>query len=255
MFALKVENLYKTFKNGKRVIKAVDGVSLAVNEGEIFGLLGMNGAGKSTTIKMCTGLLQPDSGTVGVFDRDIFSDPSAKRLVNVSPQETAVAPLLTVRVNLEFIARIYGADKTAAAAKAREIMERLKLTDRASDRAGKLSGGLMRRLSIGMAIISEPKLVFLDEPTLGLDVVSRRELWRYIREISEHTAVVLTTHYLEEAEALCSRIAVMTAGKIADVGSAAELIERSGESNFENAFLRLSGEGEYIEETHSYEQK
>lgn len=255
MFALKAEGLHKTYRNGKRVVKAVDGVSLEVGEGEIFGLLGMNGAGKSTTIKMCTGLIPPDSGKVEVFGRDIFAEPDAKRSVNVSPQETAVAPLLTVRENLEFIARIYGAGKQEAAEKAQEVMARLKLSDRALDRASRLSGGLMRRLSIGMAIISEPKLVFLDEPTLGLDVVSRRELWKYIREISEHTAIVLTTHYLEEAEALCGRIAVMAAGRIVDVGSAAELIERSGERNFEDAFLRLSGEGEYIEEANAHEQK
>ncbi len=248
MNALKIDGLKKTFGKKGELIRAVDGVSLTVEEGEIFGLLGMNGAGKSTTIKMCTGLIAPDDGRVEVFGKDIVKDPSAKAELNVSPQETAVAPLLTVRENLVFMARIYGADKEEAAKKADGIMERLKLTDRAKTRAGKLSGGLMRRLSIGMAIITEPRLVFLDEPTLGLDVVSRRELWRYIREISASSAIILTTHYLEEAEALCDRIAVMAHGKIAAMGTADELKQISGEDNFENAFLRLAGEGEYIDE-------
>lgn len=247
MYALKADNLYKKFKSGGRVITAVDGVSFAVDEGEIFGLLGMNGAGKSTTIKMCTGLLAPDGGEVTVFEKDI-SLAEAKRLVNVSPQETAVAPMLSVFENLVFMARIYGADRSEAAAQAEEIARKLKLTDRLKDRAGKLSGGLMRRLSIGMAIITKPRLVFLDEPTLGLDVVSRRELWKYIREISATTAIILTTHYLEEAEALCNRIAVMANGKIVAIGSAEELKKESGEDTFENAFLRLAGEGEYIDE-------
>lgn len=249
MEALKLSNISKTFHVGKRVVNAVDDVSFAVEDGEIFGLLGMNGAGKSTTIKICTGLVEPDGGTACVFGHDIIKErEKAKSLLNVSPQETAVAPLLSVYENLVFMARVYGADKTTAKARADEIMEKLKLTDRAADKAAKLSGGLMRRLSIGMALITSPRLVFLDEPTLGLDVVSRRELWRYIREISKSTAVVLTTHYLEEAQSLCTRIAVMSGGKIAAIGSSDELIEKSGETTFENAFLRLSGEGVYIDE-------
>ena len=247
MYALKADNLCKSFKSGGRVIKAVDDASLVVEEGEIFGLLGMNGAGKSTTLKMCTGLLAPDGGSVSVFGSDL-SLSETKRLLNVSPQETAVAPALSVLENLVFMAQIYGADKKAAAAQAEEIAAKLKLTDRLRDRAGKLSGGLMRRLSIAMAIITKPRLVFLDEPTLGLDVVSRRELWKYIREISGYTAVILTTHYLEEAEALCNRIAVMSGGKIVACGTPDELKKISGEDTFENAFLRLTGEEEYIDE-------
>lgn len=247
MYALKAEGLHKSFKSGGRIIKAVDDVSLAIEEGEIFGLLGMNGAGKSTTVKMCTGLLAPDGGSVTVFGGDIALSET-KRMLNVSPQETAVAPMLSVYENLVFIAEIYGADKATSKLQAEEIAAKLKLTDRLNDRAGKLSGGLMRRLSIGMAIITKPRLVFLDEPTLGLDVVSRRELWKYIREISGSAAVVLTTHYLEEAEALCNRIAVMAGGKIAAIGTADELKKLSGEDTFENAFLRLTGEEEYIDE-------
>ena len=241
--ALEVQNVTKIFRTRGRTLTAVDGVSFSVNEGEIFGLLGVNGAGKSTSIKMCTGLLEPDSGEILVYGHDVLKERSiAKSLLNVSPQETAVAPTLTVRENLEFIAQIYGADKTAARTAAREMMEKLKLSDRANDRAGTLSGGLMRRLSVGMALINEPKLIFLDEPTLGLDVLARRELWKYVREIGNNVAVVLTTHYLEEAQAVCDRIAVMANGKVVAVGTADELIKMSGEDSFENAFIALAGE-------------
>ncbi|MCH5162129.1 MAG: ABC transporter ATP-binding protein [Clostridiales bacterium] len=249
MTALSVSDVKKSFVYRRGTVVAVDGASFDVNECEIFGLLGMNGAGKSTLIKICTGLLTPDGGSVSVYGNDIVGErEKAKSLVNVSPQETAVAPLLSVGENLRFIAEVYGADSATARAAADEMAEKLGLKDRMNDRAGKLSGGLMRRLSVGMALITSPKLVFLDEPTLGLDVVARRELWRYIRDIRKTTAVVLTTHYLEEAEALCDRIAVMAHGKIAAVGTAEELKQQSGESTFENAFLRLSGEGGLLDE-------
>jgi len=242
-YALSVRGLTKTYRSRGREIRAVCGVNFDVGENEIYGLLGMNGAGKTTTIKICTGLIKPDSGTAEIFGRDIVKEPrEAKKVLNVSPQETAVASGLTVRENLVFIARVYGANKREAEDKADAVMSRLKLGDRARDRAGKLSGGLMRRLSIGMALITEPKLVFLDEPTLGLDVVARRELWNFIRDISKTTSVVLTTHYLEEAEALCARISIMSNGSIAATGSADELKKSSGEESFEDAFLKLSGE-------------
>lgn len=247
--ALAVSNVKKYFVTHKRTVRAVDGVSFSVEQGEVFGLLGMNGAGKSTTIKMCTGLIEPDEGSIAVFGNDIVKErEKAKSLLNVSPQETAVAPALSVEENLIFMARVYGADKQSAKRAADQVLERLRLTDRAKDRAGKLSGGLMRRLSVGMALITNPKLVFLDEPTLGLDVVARRELWKFIREISSYAAVVLTTHYLEEAESLCNRIAIMSSGKISAVGSAAQLINMSGADNFENAFLVLSGAEELVNE-------
>ncbi len=241
MKALEINDIVKTYKSGKRVIRAVDGVSLDVDEGEIFGLLGMNGAGKSTTIKICTGLTKPDGGSVSVYGHAADSK-EAKRLVNISPQETAVAPLLTVYENIVLIARLYGAEKAEAEKAALGVAQRLGLSDRLKDRAGKLSGGLMRRLSVGMAVVTDPKLVFLDEPTLGLDIVARRELWKYVREIRKSAAVILTTHYLEEAEALCDRIAIMAHGKITAIGTPAELISKSGKDNFEDAFLMLSGE-------------
>lgn len=245
MTALSVNGVSKAFKSRKRVVRAVSDVSFEVGDGEVFGLLGTNGAGKSTTIKMCTGLLDPDGGSIEVFGHDMRTETeAAKSLLNVSPQETAVAPLLSVRENLELIAAVYGADNRSARTAANEIAEKLGLSNRLNDRAGKLSGGLMRRLSVGMALITKPRLVFLDEPTLGLDIVARRELWRYIREIKKTAAVVLTTHYLEEAEALCDRIAVMAHGEIAAVGTPDELKAKSGVDNFEDAFLVLSGVGE-----------
>lgn len=243
MNALSVNGIVKRYKSGGRTVTAVDNVSFDIAGGEIFGLLGMNGAGKSTTIGICTGLIKPDGGTVSVFGHDMATDTrAAKSLLNVSPQETAVAPMLSVRENLMFIASVYGADKAEAKARAEAMAERLSVSDRLNDRAGKLSGGLKRRLSLGMALITEPKLVFLDEPTLGLDVVARRGLWKIIREAAGETAIVLTTHYLEEAEELCGRIAIMAHGKTVAIGTPSELKEKSGEDDFERAFLRLSGE-------------
>ncbi len=236
MNALKVTNVSKTYKSRRGEIRAPDGVSFAVPERGIFGLLGMNGAGKSTAVKICTGTAVADDGVVEVFERDIVCERAAcLPLIGCSPQDTAVAPLLSVRENLIFTARIYGDGK------ADDIMARLMLSDRAAERAQKLSGGLMRRLTIGMALISSPRLVFLDEPSLGLDVLARRELWRYVRALAENAAVMLTTHYLEEAEALCERVAVLAHGKIVADGAPAALIEQAGASDFEDAFIKLSG--------------
>lgn len=235
--------MQKSYKSKSGLIRAVDGVSFTVGEGEIVGLLGMNGAGKTTTVKICTGLTVPDGGTAEVFGHDIVkAGEAAKKLLNVSPQETAVAQNLSVRENLELVARLYGADKLAARRDADGIIERFKLEQKQNERAKKLSGGLMRRLSVGMALITNPKLVFLDEPTLGLDVVARRELWRFIKQLKPHVAVVLTTHYLEEAEALCDRIVIMKSGAVAAIGTAEELKAAAGKSTFEDAFLYLSGE-------------
>lgn len=247
MNALELNGVKKTYKTRRRDTVAVDGVTLSVAERGIFGLLGMNGAGKSTLIGICTGLVKPDGGSCVVLGGDP-TDAAVRRSVNISPQETAVATMLTVRENLEFAARAYGMTRVDARAAAVDMSERLGLSERADDRAGRLSGGMMRRLSVGMAAVTAPRLMFLDEPTLGLDVVSRRELWHYIREASQTAAVVLTTHYLEEAEALCDRIAVMARGRITAVGTAEELVATSGENGFENAFLKLAGEEFYDEE-------
>ncbi len=249
MNALEIENLRKVYtsKKGDRV--AVAGLDLTVADGEMLGLLGTNGAGKSTTIKIATGLTTATSGSVKVYGVDMFSEPEkAKEMVNVSPQETAIAPNLTVKENLEFIAEIYGKGREDAKACALDIMKQLGLADRAGDRAEKLSGGLKRRLSIAMALISQPKLLFLDEPTLGLDVLARRELWRFIKHLKGKISIVLTTHYLEEAEALCDRIAVLHEGELKALGTATEIIEQADAENFEEAFLKLAGMEEYLDD-------
>lgn len=249
MKALKIERLRKSYrgKTGERI--AVDDLSLEVEEGEMLALLGTNGAGKTTTIKIATGITSPDSGSVSLFGVDLFSDTlKAKAFINASPQETAIAPALSVMENLKLIAMLYGQGKAEASENAQKVMEELGIADRARDRAGKLSGGLKRRLSIAMALITEPKLLFLDEPTLGLDVIARRELWHYIKSFKGKTAIVLTTHYLEEAEALADNIAIMHNGKLKAYGSADEIIRAEGTYNFEDAFMKIATDGVMINE-------
>ena len=225
---------------------AVDGLDLAIAEGEFFALLGQNGAGKTTTIRMLTCLLAPSEGDALIMGESIVhSAEAAKAQSNLSPQETAVAQNLTVRENLVLIARLYGAEKKQAEAEAEYIMAEFSLVERAGDKAKTLSGGMQRRLSIAMALITKPKVLFLDEPTLGLDVRARRELWKMLRALKGKITVVLTTHYLEEAEALSDRIGVMHEGKLRALGTAAELCAETGAENFEDAFLALTGgEGE-----------
>ncbi|MBE6758597.1 MAG: ABC transporter ATP-binding protein [Ruminococcaceae bacterium] len=244
MDAIRIDALTRCF--GSR--RAVDGLNLTVGEGELFALLGQNGAGKTTTIRMLCGLLTPTSGDALLMGRSVVTDTQAvKQLINVSPQETAVAARLTVRENLEFVAGVYGFDRRAARAKAQEMMETFSLTDRAKDRAKTLSGGMQRRLSIAMALISKPKILFLDEPTLGLDVRARRELWKHIGTLKGTMTIVLTTHYLEEAEALADRIAIMSAGKLAALGTAEQIRESVGAATLEDAFLTLT-EAEEVEQ-------
>lgn len=239
MNAIETQNLTKRYKEKT----AVNNLDLTVREGELYGLLGVNGAGKSTTIKMLSTLTQPTGGDARILGSSIISDAAkVKEIINVSPQETAVAAKLSVRENLEFIAKIYGSDKRTAKAKAQEMIERFDMEDVAKQKAGTLSGGWQRRLSIAMALISEPKVLFLDEPTLGLDVVARRELWRVIEKLKGKVTIILTTHYLEEAEALCDRIGVMSKAKLKAEGTAAELKALAGIDDFEEAFIRITEE-------------
>lgn len=239
MNAIETKNLTKKYKDKT----AVNELNLTVREGELYGLLGVNGAGKSTTIKMLSTLTCPTSGDAEVLGHGIISERAkVKELINVSPQETAVAAKLSVRENLEFTARIYGADKQTARKKAEETIEKFDMEEIAKQKAGTLSGGWQRRLSIAMALISEPKLLFLDEPTLGLDVLARRELWHVIEKLKGKITVILTTHYLEEAEALCDRIGIMSKGKLRAEGTAEELKARAGTDDFEEAFIRITEE-------------
>ena len=233
---IKTINLTKKYKD----VVAVDGLNLEIKEGELFSLLGVNGAGKTTTVKMLATLSKPTDGNayVGGFDvdKDVYE---VKKIISISPQETAVASNLTVKENLEFICGIYGIDKNATAQKISAICDELNLDEVLNKKASKLSGGYKRRLSIAMSLICEPKVLFLDEPTLGLDVISRAELWSYIKKIKERLTIVLTTHYMEEAEKLSDRVGIMQKGKLIAVGSPEEIKTQAGVDNFEDAFIKL----------------
>lgn len=236
--AIIIDGLKKEY--GKKT--AVNAISLNVEQGTLFSLLGVNGAGKTTTIKMLTGLTKPTSGEAYVMGRSINTElTKVKRLVSVSPQDTAVAPNLTVRENLEFIAGIYGMDRKRAKEKAGELIREFSMEEIEKSKAKTLSGGWQRRLSIAMALITEPKILFLDEPTLGLDVIARRELWQIINSVKKNVTVVLTTHYMEEAEKLSDKVAVMVKGEVKAVGTVPELLQRTGKQNLEEAFVAIVG--------------
>lgn len=237
MIAIQTINLTKRFKNRT----AVNSLNLSIEEGEFFALLGPNGSGKTTTIKMLCCLLSPTSGDAFLLGDSIIKNQTrVKQKLNVSPQETAVAPNLSVKENLELIARIYGSKKSEATSKANEIIQAFGLSERAKDKAKTLSGGMQRRLSIAMALISNPKIIFLDEPTLGLDVRARRDLWNVLRGLKGNMTIVLTTHYLEEAEALSDRIGIMCDGRLSALGTVEQLKQETGKKTFEDAFLRLT---------------
>ena len=241
MSAIQTVNLTKRFKDKT----AVNMLNLSVEQGELFALLGLNGAGRTTTIKMLTCLSRPTSGDAVLLGDSVVSKPLAvKEKTNVSPQETAVAPNLSVKENLELIAGIYGSDKRTAQMKANEMLSAFSLTEVAKDKAKILSGGMQRRLSIAMALISNPQILFLDEPTLGLDVLARRELWSAIEKLKGKITIILTTHYMEEAEALSDRIGIMSKGELKAVGTAAELISKTGTRTLEDAFVALVTESE-----------
>lgn len=238
---IEIVNLTKAYKH--RV--AVNDLNLQIKQGEFFSLLGQNGAGKTTTIKMLSCLLTPTSGDAFLLgDSIIHNETAVKQKLNVSPQETAVAPNLSVKENLELIARLYGSNKKQAKVQAVEAMGMLGLTERAKDRAKTLSGGLQRRLSIAMAIITNPQIIFLDEPTLGLDVRARRDLWKVISSLKGKITIILTTHYLEEAESLSDRIGIMHDGKLQALGTVEELLQLTNQNSFEDAFLMLTEESE-----------
>ena len=234
-----IKTVALTKKYGEKT--AVDGLDLTVRKGELFSLLGVNGAGKTTTIKMLSCLTAPTSGDAFLLGDSIVSAPAKiKAKTNVSPQETAVARNLSVYENLIFAAGIYGFEKKESADMAEKMIEDFALADVRNSKAKNLSGGYARRLSIAMALISSPEILFLDEPTLGLDVIARRALWDVISALKGKMTVILTTHYMEEAEALSDRIGIMASGKLRAVGTAEELIARSGAKNFEEAFIAVA---------------
>ncbi len=236
MEAIRIENLTKKYKD----TVAVDNLTLSVLKGELFSLLGVNGAGKTTTIKMLSCLTTADSGDAFLNGKSIVSNAKeVKSIIAVSPQETAVAPNLTVRENLELICGVHGFTKEETKKKVKEQSELLGLTAILNKKASKLSGGYKRRLSIAMALISDPEILFLDEPTLGLDVLARADLWDIIKELKGKITIVLTTHYMEEAEALSDRIAIMKDGKLLICDTAEKIKETAKTDNFEEAFVRV----------------
>ena len=240
MDAIKTVGLTKQYKD----VVAVDKLNLQIPQGELFALLGINGAGKTTTIKMLCGLTKPTQGDAFINGRSVADPPSAvKKCIGVSPQETAVAPNLTAKENLELMCGIYGFSKEITGKKIEEIANKLGLQTVLFRKAGKLSGGWQRRLSIAMALVGEPEILFLDEPTLGLDVIARAELWEIIRGLKGKVTVILTTHYMEEAEALSDRIGIMKSGKLLVTGTAGELMAQTGTDRFENAFITIVREG------------
>ena len=237
MPAIKATNLVKRYKD----LTAVDKLNLEIMQGELFSLLGVNGAGKTTAIKMLSCLTSPTEGEAMVGGYSITSEAQkVKRLIGVSPQETAVAPNLSVKENLELICGVHGFSKEKTAAKIKELSARFDLDDILKRKAGKLSGGWQRRVSIAMALISEPEILFLDEPTLGLDVIARHELWSTIRALKGKVTIILTTHYMEEAEALSDRIGIMKSGRLLALGTAEELKALAGASDFESAFVSIA---------------
>ena len=238
MYSIKTNKLTKKFKDKV----AVNEVDLCIKEGELFSLLGVNGAGKTTTIKMLSCLFTPTSGDIFINGMNMKDDVyKIKQILNISPQETAIAPNLTVKENLEFMAGVYQVDNKEN--KINDLINKFKLTEILNKKAKTLSGGWQRRLSIAISLINDPKIIFLDEPTLGLDVIARKELWNIINELKGKVTIILTTHYMEEAESLSDRIGVMANGHLIDVGTVEELKNKVNANSFEDAFVSIATGG------------
>ena len=239
MYSIETNKLTKKYKDKV----AVNGIDLRIKEGELFALLGTNGAGKTTTIKMLSGLILPTSGDIIINGMDMKKNIfKIKEILNVSPQETAIAPNLTVKENLDFMAGVYQIKNKDN--KIKELINIFKLDEVLNKRAKTLSGGWQRKVSIAISLINDPKILFLDEPTLGLDVIARKELWKVINNLKGKITIILTTHYMEEAESLSDRIGIMANGNLVDVGTSKELIKKTKTKNFEDAFVSIATGGE-----------
>lgn len=233
MSFISIKNVCKNYKSKK----ALDNVTLNIEQGELFGLLGVNGAGKTTLIKILCGLTKKSSGNIIINDLNLDKDlDEIKKIIDISPQETSVASNLTVKENLEFFANIYGNNTNE---NLNEVIDIFNLNDVINQKAKTLSGGYKRRLSIAIALISKPKILFLDEPTLGLDVFARRELWNIIKQLKKNNTIILTSHYLEEIENLCDRVGILSKGNLLQIGTIEELKLTTGTENFEDAFIKL----------------
>ena len=238
-YAIKTENLTKKFKDKE----AVKNLNLEIKEGELFALLGTNGAGKTTTIKMISGLILPTSGEIivnGINTKENMQ--KIKEILNVSPQETAIAPNLSVKENLEFMAGVYQIQNKEE--KINELIKMFKLDEVLNKKAKTLSGGWQRKVSIAISLVNNPKILFLDEPTLGLDVIARKELWKVINSLKGKITIILTTHYMQEAESLSDRIGIMANGNLVDIGTSQELIKKAKTKSFEDAFVKIATGGE-----------
>ena len=241
--ALDIVDLVKRYPTGTEALK---GVSLTIEAGEFFGLLGPNGAGKSTLIHCTTGLAQPTSGSIRVFGHDAIEHYEQARLaVGLAPQELNLDWFLTVEESLDYHAGYFGMPRKERRERARELLDAFSLTEKKDDRTRTLSGGMKRRLTLARALMHRPPLVILDEPTAGVDVELRLELWHYVQRINrEGTTILLTTHYLEEAEQLCDRIAFINGGEIVAQGTSPVLAEQFGVSSLEDAYLEIVGRKE-----------
>ena len=238
MLAIETENLTKRYKDKV----AVNAINLKINQGELFALLGTNGAGKTTTIKMLSTLVLPTDGNIKINGLDMVKDrQKIKEILNMSPQETAIAPNLSVKENLEFMAGVYQISDRQK--RIDELVRMFNLDEVLHQKAKTLSGGWQRKVSIAISLINQPQILFLDEPTLGLDVIARKELWKVIETLKGKITIILTTHYMEEAESLSDRIGIMSKGKLIATGTSKELTEQSGADNFEDAFVKISTGG------------
>ena len=234
MEIITVNNICKDYKK----LRALNNVSLSINEGELYGLLGVNGAGKTTLLKILSGLTNLTSGEFIISGYNKNQMDEIKKIIDISPQETAVAKNLTALENLKFFQELYDKDDSIYLD---QIINDLGLTEVLNQRAKTLSGGYQRRLSIALGLISKPKILLLDEPTLGLDVLARRELWNIINKFKGKITIILTSHYLEEIEALCDRVAIMSKGNLLIEGTIKEIKEKTNETNFEEAFIKIVG--------------
>ena len=236
MEAIKTVGLTKRYKD----TVAVNKLDLEIMDGELFALLGVNGAGKSTTVNMLSCLTKVSEGDAFIKGHSILTEEKEiKKIIGVAPQETAVAPNLSVKENLELMCGLYGFSADEKKKRVEELSEQFGLSENLGKKAGKLSGGWQRRLSIAMALVSRPQILFLDEPTLGLDVIVRSDMWDMINEMKGNTTIVLTTHYMEEVEALADRVGIMKDGRLLEIGTVSEIKEKAGKDRFEDAFVAI----------------
>jgi ABC-2 type transport system ATP-binding protein len=237
--AISIDGLTKDYGD----VRAVDGLTLTIPEAEVFGLLGPNGSGKTTTINCLTGLLKPNAGTVAVEGYDVQTQVrEARGVMGVSPQETAVYPYLTGRENVELFGQLYAVPKARLRGRVDYVIEKVGLVDEAGGKVGRYSGGMKRRVSIAMALVADPKVVLLDEPTVGMDPQSRRAIWDFVMELKDGgKTILLTTHYMEEAEEICDRVGVIDHGKLIELGTPPSLKSKYAAEDLEDVFIRLTG--------------